>query len=174
MQQSQIQIFGKVLPEKTFNITLVTSDNNYTLLESSREIIDKIKCAITPTDWDYPFIMVSNTEWDAILKSDTEETQPLYGVILNNTLYIYPTPSSAYNGDVIQLIVFRKAPATTLSDSIDPELAEVFDKDIEWLTLFSFTGDIKWWNLYEESINKKIHLASQRADEDYTVKELEW
>lgn len=178
MNQSQIQIFSKVLPERTFTITLVLNDADYPLLETTtnRELIDHVKAIITPTDWDYPIKIVPNKQWDEIIKTEvsaSDSNQPIRGTLINNVLNLFPVPDSDFAGDILTLIANFKVPATTISFTIDPELSDVFDKDLEWLTLFSITGEFAWLELFNASINKKINLGNQSADEDW-AKESEW
>ncbi|MHB8842357.1 MAG: hypothetical protein ACYC56_11340 [Candidatus Aquicultor sp.] len=175
MRQAQLQIFPLVLPEKTYEISLAEDVSEYPLLKSpvKRDIIDKIKTVITPEDWTYRFSMVSNNRWNEILKSSTSITQPTFGTIINHVLNVYATPDSSTDGDSIKLITNNKAPETTISDKIDPELPELFDKDIEWLALFAITGDVKWYNLFDAKIKEKTKFGNQSAEEE-TVKECMW
>lgn len=176
MQQSQVQIFAEVLPERKFDITLIDSTDEYSLLEEStdREIIHLVKSVITPVDWDYKFEFVNNgTQWNEILKSDTDVAQPLKATIIGNSLFVFPVPDSTYGGNIITLLTLLKSPTTTISDTVDPELTDLFDKPIEWLTLFGITQDLKYYTLAMEDISTKLNYAVASAEEE-NVKECNW
>ncbi len=178
IQQSQIQIFSLVQPEKIFTVALMNNEDVYPLSQenTNREIIKKIKSVITPVAWTLPFIFVSNASWDELIKtedSNSDGSQPRIGTIIAHSLYVFPKPNITYSGKELQFICILKCPETSISTSVDPELNEVYDKDLEWFTLFSITNDPKWFQFYESSINTKFSLGSEFADEN-TVKDTEW
>lgn len=176
MQQAQIQIFGEVLPEKIYEIVLATNTNQYSLINNFDDlsVIDKIKSVILPDDWEYTFELVSNARWQEILKTTFDSAQPQKGTIIGNDFYVFPIPDSTYDGAIITLVTNLRAPSSVISEKIDPELtSQLYDKPIEWLALFSLTGDSKWIELYKVSIGKLLSKGNTLADEEI-VKDCEW
>lgn len=64
--------------------------------------------------------------------------QPLIGTIINKRLKMYPIPNADYDALKITLMVYLKSATTSLSDTVDPEVDDEYDKALELFATAQF------------------------------------
>lgn len=173
MQVAQDEIISEVGLEKKIEVTLEDGTEAYALAQSGKEVVNNIKAIITPDDWEYELEFKTKEEWNEIIKDEYDSTQPTKAVIIENELNLYPVPDSDYDGDKLYLICNLKSSISSISESTEPELPSIFDKEIEWLTLYYLTGDESYYNRYLESVNKKLNLANSSGN-GTIIKDTDW
>ena len=117
--------------------------------------------------------MVPKESWNETVKATYDSPQPSMGTIIENALNIIPVPDADYGGDVLTFIVDLKTSITNLSETVEPELPSIFDKEIEWLTLFFILNDSSYYEKYFESVQRKQGLSKPQGNEEI-VRTAEW
>lgn len=88
--------------------------------------------------------------------------QPLIGTIIKNRLHVYPTPDADFDEEEIDLIVYQKSGATSISAATIPELDDEWDKSLEYgVTSEYLNGDARkeYQGYYEKEFEDIKHTV---------------
>ena len=176
MNEAQKAIYAEVIIEKSFDITMVTDQEDYILASAvaSVDCIRNIKEFIQPSAWDIPIAMADNKDWESLKQSDISDVQPLYATVFEKTLKLYPV--NGVDGETLEAWAYLRSPTTTLSSSsTDPELSGIWDKAIEYFVLAQILDgeDSRYFfALFKGEIEDKG--ATEHIKRVNTVRDTEW
>lgn len=121
----------------------------------------KIKQFIRPSTWKHKLTIIHDTErWEEIVSDSTiSGIQPLYGLVWNSVLRLWPLPVAAAAASVLGYAL----PSVDLDEGLDPEIGIEWDKCLEWGTLANINGDGDLMKLYRSKASSLKEQAMKEA-----------
>lgn len=115
------------------NGVLQVRDTDYSIVNSTITFLHAILPKDVAHGSDADDTLVCNyIVYSAFGNTIVNTSQPLVGTIIGNRLEVYPIPDSSYNAKEIELIVYQKSGTGTISSTSLPELADEWDKSLEF------------------------------------------
>lgn len=121
ISDAQIAIATEALILKGYQkLTLVVGKDRYPLEDE----VYKLRTFVEPTTWEARLTVIENTEeWVAKKREDSDSTQPLYALVWNRFLHLWPIPVAA---EGLEIFTYR-LPSETIVAGGDPEIPQLWD-----------------------------------------------
>ena len=118
---------------------------------AAKKMVGAVITSVTPSDWGYELEFVNHSEWNEIIKSDYDTTQPIRATIFQNNLMLFPIPDTS--NEIIKLWVYLEGSQTIIDSVTPPELRDSWDMAIEDFVMWRITGKQSYLDSFEHALN---------------------
>ena len=118
--------------------------------------IASVKLLKLPTDWRYKFSIIDNDEFIKTVNENptTPLKQPVIGTVIENSIKLFPVPSSIYNNVSLEFWCTLKSSTQNISELVEPEIPEIWDKALELYATSQFLSSNERAQYFTEFLNE--------------------